>query len=158
MYAMAVADPLPSFSKTNCCQPLHDMLLQTAVVKVFVLSSSVKAFGVVFPVFGSAPVSLIPGVTLMNEPSAVEIRPDTWAAKSLLPPPPTVFGLDPPARVRGSGYEGGVVHGTSCHSVLGYEALKHPFLGRGDRKSTRLNSSHRCISYAVFCLKKKKQV
>src|SRR5437762_3972777 len=23
-----------------------------------------------------------------------------------------------------------------------------------DRKSTRLNSSHRCISYAVFCLKK----
>src|SRR5437867_8783946 len=26
---------------------------------------------------------------------------------------------------------------------------------RGDRKSTRLNSSHRTISYAVFCLKKK---
>src|SRR5437764_11145661 len=25
---------------------------------------------------------------------------------------------------------------------------------RLDRKSTRLNSSHRCISYAVFCLKK----
>src|SRR5258708_17360017 len=27
---------------------------------------------------------------------------------------------------------------------------------RGDRKSTRLNSSHQIISYAVFCLKKKK--
>src|SRR2546421_5065915 len=27
----------------------------------------------------------------------------------------------------------------------------------GDRKSTRLNSSHDQISYAVFCLKKKKQ-
>src|SRR5437762_8705592 len=27
-----------------------------------------------------------------------------------------------------------------------------------DRKSTRLNSSHRCISYAVFCLKKKKEI
>src|SRR5437879_8033982 len=27
-----------------------------------------------------------------------------------------------------------------------------------DRKSTRLNSSHRCISYAVFCLKKKKKI
>src|ERR1017187_8302828 len=26
--------------------------------------------------------------------------------------------------------------------------------GWSDRKSTRLNSSHRCISYAVFCLKK----
>src|SRR2546422_6718337 len=28
---------------------------------------------------------------------------------------------------------------------------------RGDRKSTRLNSSHGYISYAVFCLKKKKK-
>src|SRR3712207_7763330 len=32
------------------------------------------------------------------------------------------------------------------------------FRGRqGDRKSTRLNSSHANISYAVFCLKKKKK-
>src|SRR5436190_17191101 len=29
---------------------------------------------------------------------------------------------------------------------------------RGDRKSTRLNSSHTVISYAVFCLKKKKKL
>src|SRR5207248_8379035 len=29
---------------------------------------------------------------------------------------------------------------------------------RADRKSTRLNSSHRTISYAVFCLKKKKNL
>src|SRR5574341_717187 len=28
----------------------------------------------------------------------------------------------------------------------------------GDRKSTRLNSSHQLISYAVFCLKKKKNI
>src|SRR5438034_5192625 len=28
----------------------------------------------------------------------------------------------------------------------------------GDRKSTRLNSSHTVISYAVFCLKKKKNI
>src|SRR5256885_3342198 len=32
-------------------------------------------------------------------------------------------------------------------------APSHP--GHGDRKSTRLNSSHLVISYAVFCLKKK---
>src|SRR5690554_7534197 len=32
-----------------------------------------------------------------------------------------------------------------------------PRLERPDRKSTRLNSSHVRISYAVFCLKKKKQ-
>src|SRR5256885_5755170 len=30
-------------------------------------------------------------------------------------------------------------------------------LSYGDRKSTRLNSSHLVISYAVFCLKKKKK-
>ena len=29
---------------------------------------------------------------------------------------------------------------------------------KGDRKSTRLNSSHTVISYAVFCLKKKKKI
>src|SRR5687768_17968717 len=32
-----------------------------------------------------------------------------------------------------------------------------PEQGRADRKSTRLNSSHGYISYAVFCLKKKKK-
>src|SRR5256886_6072077 len=31
-------------------------------------------------------------------------------------------------------------------------------IGAGDRKSTRLNSSHSQISYAVFCLKKKKSL
>src|SRR5260221_11072828 len=36
-------------------------------------------------------------------------------------------------------------------------AFPHPLPGRRDRKSTRLNSSHTVISYAVFCLKKKKQ-
>src|SRR3712207_7856758 len=33
----------------------------------------------------------------------------------------------------------------------------HPHADRGDRKSTRLNSSHANISYAVFCLKTKKE-
>src|SRR5258708_26598752 len=33
--------------------------------------------------------------------------------------------------------------------------LRTPAAGPGDRKSTRLNSSHQIISYAVFCLKKK---
>src|SRR5690242_21055369 len=34
---------------------------------------------------------------------------------------------------------------------------QHPLQSRPDRKSTRLNSSHMSISYAVFCLKKKKK-
>src|SRR2546430_3208851 len=33
-----------------------------------------------------------------------------------------------------------------------------PFIHDPDRKSTRLNSSHSQISYAVFCLKKKKNI
>ena len=39
------------------------------------------------------------------------------------------------------------VHDTSARVTLGE--------GNTDRKSTRLNSSHKPISYAVFCLKKK---
>src|SRR5438034_3243704 len=35
--------------------------------------------------------------------------------------------------------------------------LRYFEVAPGDRKSTRLNSSHTVISYAVFCLKKKKQ-
>src|SRR5437764_6463887 len=37
-------------------------------------------------------------------------------------------------------------------------AWRHLAVGGQDRKSTRLNSSHRCISYAVFCLEKKTTV
>src|SRR5689334_24778237 len=48
--------------------------------------------------------------------------------------------------------------------LIGFnQSLTHGFAGtvlrtpRQDRKSTRLNSSHSSISYAVFCLKKKKK-
>src|SRR5437879_9404477 len=41
----------------------------------------------------------------------------------------------------------------NCSSAVGPFAIDERLV---DRKSTRLNSSHRCISYAVFCLKKKK--
>src|SRR2546427_5129281 len=39
----------------------------------------------------------------------------------------------------------------------GDEVVVKKVPARGDRKSTRLNSSHSQISYAVFCLKKKKK-
>src|SRR5256885_12194660 len=38
----------------------------------------------------------------------------------------------------------------------GFPYMDPGLLSAGDRKSTRLNSSHLVISYAVFCLKKKK--
>src|SRR3712207_6870723 len=42
--------------------------------------------------------------------------------------------------------------------AAGESARRRPAVGVGqDRKSTRLNSSHANISYAVFCLKKKKK-
>src|SRR3712207_8925600 len=46
------------------------------------------------------------------------------------------------------------------HIVAGPRRVTAAFLQRfeGDRKSTRLNSSHANISYAVFCLKKKKHM
>src|SRR5215207_10594322 len=59
--------------------------------------------------------------------------------RSTLFPYTTLF-RPPPARRRAHGHP----HAT---------ARRH----RGDRKSTRLNSSHEWISYAVFCLKKKKK-
>src|ERR1017187_1316574 len=40
-------------------------------------------------------------------------------------------------------------------SMQHWLAVYSPEFQSPDRKSTRLNSSHRCISYAVFCLKKK---
>src|SRR2546427_9027116 len=40
---------------------------------------------------------------------------------------------------------------------LGRSSANTPQKLKGDRKSTRLNSSHSQISYAVFCLKKKKK-
>src|SRR3712207_7326653 len=62
-------------------------------------------------------------------------------------------------RRRRRGGEGGHsrdmgIRGTGCEAARG----GHPGPAiRADRKSTRLNSSHANISYAVFCLKKKKK-
>src|SRR5690606_41981775 len=66
---------------------------------------------------------------------------------------------------------GGVAEAVALAGVLGAEALQHGGLGciglspeaaqlgvEQDRKSTRLNSSHVKISYAVFCLKKKHDI
>src|SRR5690625_6201166 len=50
------------------------------------------------------------------------------------------------------------VAGTKGHqSVVIDGRRKEVQFQNGDRKSTRLNSSHVAISYAVFCLKKKKE-
>src|SRR5207248_10794629 len=59
-----------------------------------------------------------------------------------------------PRRSGGHGADGGA---GDRAGVLGEYPASVTRLGLLDRKSTRLNSSHRTISYAVFCLKKKKK-
>src|SRR5438309_7822174 len=43
----------------------------------------------------------------------------------------------------------------NCHTAAGWRPIRAVPEFDQDRKSTRLNSSHSSISYAVFCLKKK---
>src|SRR3712207_6204839 len=74
--------------------------------------------------------------------------------------PPPALDEDPVSHVAGRRQEGGVARDLAR---TGHELRRHPESQRSltsaqpcsDRKSTRLNSSHANISYAVFCLKKK---
>src|SRR2546429_6437187 len=61
----------------------------------------------------------------------------------------------PDPRAPAGGHAGGAQAGAGDRAA---DALSrhHAVHGRADRKSTRLNSSHGYISYAVFCLEKKK--
>src|SRR2546426_9336312 len=69
--------------------------------------------------------------------------------RSTLFPYTTLFRSREPATVRWQRRDGGGC--IRARDDAGDDA------GRVDRKSTRLNSSHLVISYAVFCLKKKKK-
>ena len=71
--------------------------------------------------------------------------------------PETLAGLRAAFSVDGTvtaGNASGINDGAAALVVMSAAEAER----RGDRKSTRLNSSHRCISYAVFCLKKKKKI
>jgi hypothetical protein len=118
----------PEFEYTNCCQPEHaDGMaapLQAGVVNKFALSWSEK----LLKPLGS--VTLVTPVTLSKDPMASDIWPVTLVETSL--PLPTVSDRRPP-RAGGYGRAGAVVQGSSRHSVVGYEEVKHPFFGRGTR-------------------------
>src|SRR3989449_7710029 len=79
--------------------------------------------------------TLFPYTTLFRSPRDVPAR---WRAPIA------------PARAAPPGSGDSPVH-------VGERAVLAREVRSGDRKSTRLNSSHGYISYAVFCLKKKRQ-
>src|SRR5688572_32857767 len=71
------------------------------------------------------------------------------------PPRSTLFPYTTLFRSNGDHHITGAVDGVAAHNDD--RAPAGLFGAIGDRKSTRLNSSHSQISYAVFCLKKKKK-
>src|SRR3712207_8601866 len=73
-------------------------------------------------------------------PAALQAAPDGVGARPLLPDRP-LLPRRGPARRPAAG----------LHAARRRDVVRGR---RGDRKSTRLNSSHANISYAVFCLKK----
>src|SRR2546422_8619049 len=75
--------------------------------------------------------------------------------RSTLFPYTTLF-RSPPRSTHGALRRGLDVGGVERQAGEGETADEIADHGREDRKSTRLNSSHGYISYAVFCLKKKK--
>src|SRR5437762_6637532 len=76
--------------------------------------------------------------------------------RSTLFPYTTLFPISPQKFTEDAHY--GMAH--SVHDIVADTVSGFIYLtgSNADRKSTRLNSSHRCISYAVFCLKKKKNI
>src|SRR2546430_6436032 len=75
------------------------------------------------------------------------------------PPRSTLFPYTTLFRSDGNSNQGsvrGLIQGAPNPNVGAGQVATPSYAETGDRKSTRLNSSHSQISYAVFCLKKKK--
>src|SRR5437868_7235430 len=82
-------------------------------------------------------------------PPRSALFPYTTLFRSRRPGATADHGMSPARARRPAGSREGRGRADRVRGLLG--------LMREDRKSTRLNSSHVSISYAVFCLKKKKQ-
>src|SRR5258705_5086028 len=88
--------------------------------------------------------TLFPYTTLFrSHPFVIENRPGAGA----------IIGTDAVAKSNPDGYT--LLMMSNTHTVNESLFAKKPYK---DRKSTRLNSSHLGISYAVFCLKKKRTI
>src|SRR5256885_8378478 len=91
---------------------------------------------------------------MIRRPPRSTLFPYTTLFRSHRPAPRPVHAAVDPARERKRAGLAEVFREALDPHVAGtVDGLER----RADRKSTRLNSSHLVISYAVFCLKKKKQ-
>src|SRR3712207_3470493 len=107
-----------------------------------------------------------PGITLLDTSDAYGAgRNEELVGRSIRGRRGEVFLCTKFGNIRGPNGERGGVNGRpdyvpqACEASLkrlGVEVIDLYYQHRVDRKSTRLNSSHANISYAVFCLKKKK--
>src|SRR3712207_6871730 len=96
---------------------------------------------------------------MIRRPPRSTLFPYTTLFRSLSRADALGYGLQNPLPI---GFVGNIVNEDSLKFVdvirrLGIQINDLLFRAREDRKSTRLNSSHANISYAVFCLKKKQQ-
>src|SRR2546430_13505381 len=82
---------------------------------------------------------------MIRRPPRSTLFPYTTLFRSSSAAGGAVAGLEGPYDIK----RGRELYQQNCSACHGAD-------GGGDRKSTRLNSSHSQISYAVFCLKKKK--
>src|SRR3712207_8008900 len=98
---------------------------------------------------------------MIRRPPRSTLFPYTTLFRSADEPPPRVrphllLGQDPRHATSGEGQPG--AGQPEARSPQNRRRRVRAGAVLGDRKSTRLNSSHANISYAVFCLKKKKNV
>src|SRR2546430_4397538 len=90
--------------------------------------------------------TLFPYTTLFRSENVMNTEPKSPGSRQLISPPGAVLKIAPAK----------VLHG-AVRLQLKLKFISSPVPEtqvRGDRKSTRLNSSHSQISYAVFCLTK----
>src|SRR3712207_8248253 len=99
---------------------------------------------------------------MIRRPPRSTLFPYTTLFRSDLSGTDYTFGFDTAVNIATEAIDRLHTTAESHHRVLIVEVMgRHAgwiALHSGDRKSTRLNSSHANISYAVFCLKKKKNV
>src|SRR5258708_11935282 len=92
--------------------------------------------------------TLFPYTTLFR--SAVQLGVERFANAAHRP-----LAEDPPELVATEGFRFGGHASMQADALVLARAMRAQNCSSADRKSTRLNSSHQIISYAVFCLKKK---